>query len=258
MTEEKVEATEEQLEPNEEATDELETEATEEQVKPTTEPETITLKKDELDAILDQKMSEKYKTIQQTLSKKDRIIKELQTQQPQEEVETFEAMVKFLERPDEYGNIPEGQRSELAKIKASLHRMKIEKQQKAWRAQAEVKRDDMHQKITEAGLEPDDEVFLTPWALYNIGFPDIAAQQVEAILAKRQKKQEKTEVKKVAKTEEELRKEVEAEVLKKYKLVKQDTGGPTGASGSRGDVIAKYARGEATREEYEKAISTKS
>jgi uncharacterized membrane protein len=158
------------------------------------------------------------------------------------------------------------ERSKEARVELQSIKGEIEQEELRQRiSRIDSDREEMQNRIRAAGLDPDpaspnyDDRLDTVVLAFQMQDYPLAKTKLDRILSKIEK--EKKPVAEVKKEEpkvntDELEKQIEAKILKKYNLTNQEAGGPSASSSSRDAVIERYARGEATREEYEKAIET--
>lgn len=153
-------------------------------------------------------------------------------------------------------------KAKLADIKAEIATMQANTE----KAKQEAIRDGMWNRIKELGLNPDpsaedyDERLDPIVAFWTAGNTQLAQQRLDKLSSRIEKEKAVKVVeqpKPISPTPdlEKVKAELRAEIIKEYGLDKQNTGGPSAVSASRGELYKKYADGLISTADYMKAIS---
>lgn len=246
-------------------------EGKEEQVGDTPPPETQTrtYTQEELDAEtarVRQEELEKYQGIQRTIAKKDQEIERLRKQAP-EPTSSDDRIAEIIlqekkRRQAELGEVD----PTIPQLEAELAERKRRAAQATQFAKQEAivkdERAKLDKKITDAGLDPNDDRFLDVDESFNLaaaytGNFEIANKKLDRILKQVKPKGENVEKPKEGETEAEkidrLAEEKARKMLEEKGLLTTETGGPSASSPSVAEARAKFARGEITEEEAKKA-----
>jgi len=205
-----------------------------------------TFTQEDVDAIVAEK-DKAYQGLQKVIARKDREAEQRQkipAQPKSSQVNVLKAMADTLATGEgEYGEVPEARKAKLAQLRQTIASLEQQERIEQMRIVAETEKQRMHQEAVDAGLDPYSEEFFPVEDAFDLGNYPAAKRRHERILAKHQKEAKPVEEKKV-KTEEDKEAEIEARILEKYGLTKQDTGGPSAASGSKADKLRAIAEGE--------------
>ncbi len=222
-----------------------------------------TLTQEEVDAILAEKeqriadLAKENENIRKTQSKVDKELVRLKSQAPtpistQATLRVLDLLEKEASRSSEYDDPTAKQTrlSEIQGIRNTLVQTQIQEQ-------TDHIRNTLQSRIKEAGFEVTDEKFESVIEAFEDGKFDRATRKLDKILGETKKEEPVKEGMKPQKTEAEIRaelkKEVEAEVVKKYNLAQQDTGSPSGASSSFKKTEQDYAEGKINITQYKEA-----
>ena len=203
-----------------------------------------TFTQEDLDAIVGEK-DKAYQGLQKVIARKDRELEQRQThaQPKSSQVNVLKAMAETLSTGEgEYGEVPEARKAKLAQLRQTITNLEQQERFEQARIVAETEKQRMRQEAADVGLDPDSEEFFPVEDAFDLGNYPAAKRRHERIIAKHTK--EKPVEEKKGKTEEDKEAEIEARILKKYGLDKQDTGGPSAASGSKADKMKAIAEGE--------------
>ena len=214
--------------------------------------------KEDLDTILGEKdkrivdLESQLKGIRKLQSEADLELKRFRNQpQSTGNTQLLKELITTIETPqtqDEFGNIKPSPR--LAQLKASVARMEIQEKQQQQRQYADAERLKMRKEAEDAGLDPDGEDLALVELAWDNNNPTAARKWLNKAIAKHPKEQ-KVESK-VGKTEEEIRAEVKAELLAKYKI--QEIASPSVSSSSFKRIEQDYAEGKISVAVYKKAL----
>lgn len=163
------------------------------------------------------------------------------------------ATLEEAKSSDQLDYQPKATNSRLEQLKKELDLEQQRLEQQKYYDQIRVKVEDLQNKVIEAGLDSDDPMFDTVQVSILQGRLDTAEKKLEKILTQHKPVSKEvtnlmTEEEKLAK----LKKEIEAEIIKKYGLGTQEGGGASAAAQTKYEADEKYAKGEITRTEYER------
>uniref|UniRef100_A0A6M3LMA3 Capsid protein n=1 Tax=viral metagenome TaxID=1070528 RepID=A0A6M3LMA3_9ZZZZ len=192
---------------------------------------------------------EAYKGIQRTISKKDAIIRGLQSQQQPIPSETSKLMLDELERmANESGDATSVERVRQIKGVADAERQRLERMTQLQRQQETVqnKQQEAVQKIIDAGLDPDDSSFATYFTAFKVdsysdGDFSPSDKLLNSILASRQKPIEGAKETRVPETEAQLKERLMREIYTANPHLQRPEGAsPSGANLTEQRIFDNY------------------
>jgi hypothetical protein len=208
----------------------------------------------DIDAILSEK-DKAYKGLQKTLSKKDRELETLKAQSQSGGATThLKTLTEEVERvARESGGV------DTSRLIALRQELEAEERRVAAMSIIETERQKLAKEISEKGEDPEDEKFDDVWRDFDFssmvtGDWNKPRKTLEKTLAKSKPKEaQENEDEKVNRLAEEKARKM----LEEKGLLVSDVNLPSGVSAKREEIIAKYARGEMSRADYEKAMKSK-
>lgn len=220
---------------------------------PPTEPQTISMTREELDAKVAEAKAEamkEYQGIQRIIAKKDQEIEYLrgQTSKPRTSTPAYKALLDALEAGQDALGEPNPKLTLAKQIIAEEE--KREAQEVVYRQQeaiANKAKDDLANKIKEANLNPEDEMFDDVWDAWDLSNAlDGKFERAERKLSRILKNVKPPEKK------EEDEEEIARKVLEKKGLLKSETGGPSGVSADWEQVRADFIKNPSNPRVFER------
>ena len=212
--------------------------------------EQITKLREEVEAAksLAREKDEGFKTLQR---KYDRLYKQKQPEpQKNDSSKTIKKLADEIEHlgKDTYSDDPSA-RARMTALKTELAELE---RQEAYNARlrqqeqlAREARDNLEDKIRDAGLEPDDEKFDAVWTSWELasladGKFERAEDKLTRILSRIKPKETEEEEKKPVETEAQMRERLEREILEKHGLTKPEKKTPSGLSADEKEIRKRY------------------
>ena len=219
---------------------------------------TKTYTQEELDAILNERELQnkereeaRVKGLSKVITKKDDEIKSLKETSPGDyTLQTLQKMASIIENSLATGEYNEETarkaKGELKSLNAQITLNRAKSQQ----TKIDTVRNNLHNKIKEAGEDVNSPKFRAVRAYFKQGLFEEASDEIDEILSKKETKVEKEEPKK---SDKELRDEIRAEVMKEFNLTKQESTKPSAAVSSFAKIEKDYAEGKIKWADYNKA-----
>uniref|UniRef100_A0A6M3XMT3 Uncharacterized protein n=1 Tax=viral metagenome TaxID=1070528 RepID=A0A6M3XMT3_9ZZZZ len=233
------------------------------EAQPTLTQEELEEEKEKVREAVRQEEKEKYQALQRVISNKDRELRELRTRQTETPSTKPDRRINVLMDEIENLRLQSGETQASPRIVQLRVELAREEQVQAQEAIVRTERQKIEEEIRNANLNPDDDAFLSVWDSFDFaaavdGKFERAWKRVKTVLKDTKPAEsnlvpepKKEDTSKIVedKVQERLREEYE-----KRGWLESNTGEPSARGTRKEEAYAKFAKGEITRKEFEKAI----